>query len=392
VALGPGVRSDDQRVVLTPIPSTSKAAALAVKLRKSLSPQTAPGTGFALDVEFSANPGITILFGASGAGKTTLLNCIAGLETPAAGKLVIADETLFDSELGVDVPVSRRRIGYVFQDLALFPHLTVDANIRYGVSRLPLDEQRASALHLGKSFRIDHLLARHPAEISGGERQRVALARALITAPRLLLLDEPLAALDAPTKSRILEDLCGWNQLHPIPILYVTHNREEVFTLGEHMIVLENGKIEAQGAPQDVMSAPHQESIAQLLGFENIFDTTVIGIHKDRGTMTCRLDGSNVDLETPLLRADMGSHLRVGIRAGDILLATQKPLGLSARNVILGKVASLVQRDAMVIVKVDCGVEAEVHLTLSARDSLHLSLGADVWLVLKTHSCHLMKK
>jgi molybdate transport system ATP-binding protein len=206
------------------------------------------------------------------------------------------------------------------------------------------------------------------------------------------LLDEPVAALDAPTKSLILEDLLAWNKTHSIPILYVTHNREEVFTVGEWIVLLEKGKIVAQGTPQQVMSAPQQESVAQLVGFENIFDATVVAVHPERGTMTCRLNGSHVDLETPLLRAAAGAQLRIGIRAGDILLATQKPLGLSARNVILGKVAWLVQRDAMVILKVDCGVEAEVHVTLSARDSLHLSIGRKVWLVLKTHSCHLMTK
>src|SRR5262249_25673183 len=199
-------------------------------------------------------------------------------------------------------------------------------------------------------------------------------------------------ALDAPTKSRILDDLSMWNQSRRIPILYVTHNREEVFTVGEQILVLEEGKIVARGTPHEVMSAPRQVSVAQLVGFENIFDAIVIAVHEDRGTMTCRLAGSKVDLETPLLRADLGAKLRIGIRAGDILLATQRPLGLSARNVIAGKVAWLVQRDAIVILKVDCGVEAEVHVTLSARDSLQLGIGREVWLVLKTHSCHLMEK
>jgi molybdate transport system ATP-binding protein len=347
---------------------------------------------FALHVEFSAPRGITILFGASGAGKTTLLNCFSGLETPEEGRISLGDVVLFDKDRGIDVPVAQRKIGYVFQDLALFPHLTVEENIRYGIRNKPRDQKKLSAGNLARVFRIDHLLARYPSEISGGERQRVALARALITEPCLLLLDEPVTALDAPTKSLILDDLLAWNHNQSIPILYVTHNRDEVFAVGDWILVLEKGRIVAQGTPQEVMSAPQQESVAQLVGFENIFDATVLSVHPDRGTMTCRLNGSQVDLETPLLRAGVGAQLRIGIRAGDILLATQKPLGLSAQNVILGKVAWLVQRDAMVILKVDCGVEAEVHVTLSARDSLHLSIGREVWLVLKTHSCHLMTK
>ena len=342
---------------------------------------------FELNAAITIPPGITILFGPSGAGKTTLLDCIAGLTTPDSGRIAIGNRIFFDSTLGTNLAVRQRRIGYVFQDLALFPHLSVEKNIQYGLRGLDVGQRSKAIL---ESFRISHLRARAPAEISGGERQRVALARALVTDPCLLLLDEPLAALDVATKSKIVEDLRAWNQAHRIPILYVTHSREEVFALGEHALVLENGRIIAQGTPHEVMNAPRQETVAQLAGFENIFDAMVVAAHEDRGTMTCRLAGSNVDLETPLVRAEVGSTLRVGIRAGDILLATIQPSGLSARNVIPGRVLSLAQRDVIVVAKVDCGVEAEVHVTLAARDSLLLQPRREVWLVVKTHSCHLM--
>jgi molybdate transport system ATP-binding protein len=138
------------------------------------------------------------------------------------------------------------------------------------------------------------------------------------------------------------------------------------------------------------MTAPRQETVAQLAGFENIFDVTVAAVHEDRGTMMCRLAGSNVELETPLVRAEVNSALRVGIRAGDILLASLEPKGLSARNILPGGIVSLEQRDLMVVARVDCGVEMEVHLTLAARDSLLLETGNQVWLVVKTYSCHLM--
>ncbi|PYX23572.1 MAG: hypothetical protein DMG87_05340 [Acidobacteria bacterium] len=285
-----------------------------------------------------------------------------------------------------------RRIGYVFQDLALFPHLSVERNVQYGISRLDASERRARTDAVLESFRIAHMRGRKPGEISGGERQRVALARALVTDPRLLLLDEPLAGLDAPTKSKIVDDLRAWNSAHRIPILYVTHDREEVFALGERVLALEKGRIITQGTPHEVMTAPRQELVAQLAGFENIFDATVIATHEDRGTMTCRLGDSDVELETPMVRAEIGTTLRVGVRAGDILLATIKPQGLSARNLLPGMLVSAEQRDVRVIAKVDCGVEMEVHLTLAARDSLDLKRGAEIWLVLKTHSCHLMAK
>ncbi|MGA8761849.1 MAG: molybdenum ABC transporter ATP-binding protein [Candidatus Sulfotelmatobacter sp.] len=365
---------------------------LSARIRKSF-----PGTEreFSLDVEFSAEPGFTILFGASGAGKTTVLDCIAGLSTPNEGRITIGDRVFFDKAESLDTPTAKRGIGYVFQDLALFPHLTVEQNIQYGLAHLPRSAAQERSGALLNSFRIEHLRRQRPAEISGGERQRVALARALVTDPVVLLLDEPLAALDAATKSRILDDLRRWNQQHQIPILYVTHSREEVFALGERVLVLDAGRILAQGAPHEVLGAPRQETVAQLAGCENIFDATVESIHADRGTMTCLLtgsDGKNVSLETPLVRAEPGSTLRIGIHAGDILLAIASPVGLSARNVIAGKLMSLERRDVLISARVNCGVEMEVHLTLAAREALQLESGREVWLVIKTHSCHLMQK
>lgn len=357
---------------------------VSVQVRKRLSPD------FELDLSISLAPGITILFGPSGTGKTTLLDCIAGLVRPEAGRIAIADKVLFDSALGVNVSPQRRKVGYVLQDLALFPHLSVEANIEYGISSLAVEERKQRSAAIMESFRIAHLRSRRPRQVSGGERQRVALARALVIDPAILLLDEPLTALDAPTKSRIVDDLRAWNREHRIPVVYVTHSREEVFALGERVIVLENGRPIAQGTPHEVMTAPRQETVAQLAGFENIFDVTVVAVHENRGTMACRLAASNVELETPLVRAEAGSALRVGIRAGDILLASLEPVGLSARNILPGRVVSVAQRDVMVIARIDCGVEMEVHLTLAARDSLQLHPGREVWLVVKTHSCHLM--
>jgi len=373
---------------ITALPSVFSNT-LSAHIKKRLS---GAGREFTLEVDFALSPGVTILFGASGAGKTTLLDCLAGLIRPDSGHIAFANESWFDQRLRINIPVRARGIGYVFQDLALFPHLSVEQNVQYGISRLDASERRARTDAVLESFRIAHLRGRKPGEISGGERQRVALARALVTDPRLLLLDEPLAGLDAPTKSKIVDDLRAWNSAHRIPILYVTHDREEVFALGERVLALEKGRIITQGTPHEVMTAPRQELVAQLAGFENIFDATVIATHEDRGTMTCRLGDSDVELETPMVRAEIGATLRVGVRAGDILLATIKPQGLSARNLLPGMLVSAEQRDVRVIAKVDCGIEMEVHLTLAARDSLDLKRGAEIWLVLKTHSCHLMAK
>jgi len=356
------------------------------RLRKRLRPS------FALDVEIVANAGITILFGPSGAGKTTVLDCIAGLVTPDEGHISLGERVLFDSAQGVNVPVPHREIGYVFQDLALFPHLTVEKNVSYGLAHAPAAQREQRTGEILKSLHVEHLRSRRPGEISGGERQRVALARTLVVNPQALLLDEPLAALDRPTRSRIMDDLRAWNESHRIPILYVTHSRKEVFALGDAVIALENGRVIARGTPHEVLEAPRHETLAQLAGFENIFDGTVTALHEAQGTMTCRLGESTVELDVPLGRDGAGSPVRIGVRAGDVLLAVTRPEGLSARNVLAGRVVSLAQRDVTVVVRVDCGVMFEAYLTPGARDSLQLAPGKQVWLVIKTYSCHLLRK
>lgn len=376
---------------------------LEVRIRKRFAN---PAGSFNLNVHFRPLAGFTILFGASGAGKTTLLDCIAGLMDPDEGRIAIGGEVLYDSEKKRNVAAWKRRVGYVPQDLALFPHLTAEENVGYGLRAMSAAERRRRSREMLSLFSIAHMRDRRPAEISGGERQRVALARTLVTEPRALLLDEPLAALDRRTKSALVSDLRQWNQHHRVPILFVTHNGEEVFALGDEVIMLDDGRIVAQGPPHEVMRAPRLETVAHLSGFENIFDATVVALHEDRGTMTCQLrtsqvvpsqfissqaEGGAVELETPLVRADIGSRLRVGVRAGDLLLATENPRGLSARNVVPGTIRRLEQRDVMISAMVDCGgTEFEVHVTLAARDALQLSAGRTVWVVVKTHSCHLM--
>ena len=208
---------------------------------------------FQLEVAADIHPGITIVFGPSGAGKTTLLECIAGLLTPNTGRIAVGNQIFLDTSREVNVDVRQRRIGYVFQDLALFPHLTTEKNVGYGIRSLNVAAREQKIADILDSFHIAGLRGRKPGGISGGERQRVALARSLVTDPCVLLLDEPLAALDARTKLKIIDDLRVWNEAHRIPILYVTHSREEVFALGDRVLMLEAGKIIADGTPADVV-------------------------------------------------------------------------------------------------------------------------------------------
>jgi molybdate transport system ATP-binding protein len=226
-------------------------AALSVTLRKEF--RTRHAATFALDVALEIPPGFTILFGPSGAGKSTLLDCIAGLVQPDAGRIAAGACVLFNAQPNVNLAPQKRQIAYVFQSLALFPHMTVEENVAYGLADRPSAERRERVREILESFRAGHIAARRPGEISGGERQRTALARSLVTAPRVVLLDEPLTALDEELKAGIVEDLRRWNAARQLAILYVTHSREEARALGDRMIALDAGRNVAQGAPGEVL-------------------------------------------------------------------------------------------------------------------------------------------
>jgi molybdate transport system ATP-binding protein len=365
------------------------AAVLAARLRKER--RNAGASSFVLDVSIEVVSGITILFGPSGAGKSTLLDCVAGLTRPDAGRIAVGGLVLFDSANAIHLPSQKRRIAYVFQTLALFPHLTMEENVAYGLRDLTEEKRRACVGEILEAFRVQKLRKQKPGEISGGEQQRIALARSLVTDPRVLLLDEPLTGLDAELKASIVDDLRAWNASKRIPILYVTHSRDEVDALGERVIAMENGRIVSAGAPMEVLDAPRRKKLAQAAGFENLLSGSVLDVREPDGMMRVRLGESHCEIEVPLGFASAGDRVRVAIRAGDILLAAQRPQGLSARNVVEGQIVSLEQRGTMGIARVDCGVTFVVHVTPGAVRSLALTAGQKVWLVLKTHSCHLVE-
>ena len=210
-------------------------------------------SAFQLDCCFEIPSGFTLLFGASGAGKTSVLDCIAGLKKPDSGIISINGACFFDSEKQINLSPRQRQLAYVFQNLALFPHLTVGENVAYGLQHQPADCRESRCREILSQFGIEHLIARRPSDLSGGERQRVALARSLVTDPRALLLDEPLAALDRPTRIKILDDLRSWNAAHKVPILYVTHSVREALALGERVLMMQQGRIVATGAPAELL-------------------------------------------------------------------------------------------------------------------------------------------
>jgi molybdate transport system ATP-binding protein len=327
------------------------------------------------------------------------LNCLAGLLKPEAGRFTVDGRVLFDSDAGIDVPVQQRPVAYLFQQLALFPHLTVLQNVEYGLAELERRERRLRAQAILERFGIAELSGRRPHEISGGERQRAALARALVREPKYLLLDEPLTALDAATKGSIIDDLRRWNGERQVPVLYVTHDRAEVFSLGEHLLVLDQGRIAAAGTPYEVLEEPRREFIASLAGFENLLPARVESEHPEGGTMTVSL-GSGVTLECPLHRGQLGMAVRVGIRAGDIMLSLAKPEGLSARNILPATIRSLRRMDVLIEAYTEAAgtaavgsvstVPFRVHLTSAAVNALQLREGKQIYLVIKTHSCRVM--
>ena len=345
---------------------------------------------FVLDVSLECPAGITILFGPSGAGKSTVLDCLAGLVRPDAGRIAIRDEIVFDAERRIHLEPQHRQVAYVFQSLALFPHLTVEENVTYGLARLPAAERKARSGRILEGFRVGHLATRKTEDISGGEKQRVALARSLVTDPRLLLLDEPLTGLDAELKSAIVDDLRAWNAANKIPILYVTHSRDEVDALGERVIAMDQGKVVSEGTPRSVLDAPRRKRLAQAAGFENLLSGTVVDLREEDGVMRVRLE--KVEMEVPLGYARAGDRVHVAIRAGDILLAAEKPRGLSARNVLEGKIASLEERGPVVVARVDCGDIFHVQVTRGAARELGLRPGFHAWVIVKTHSCHLVEE
>lgn len=351
----------------------------------------APSSNFQLEIEFAVVPGVTVIVGHSGAGKTTILRCIAGLTDPEEGRIAVGDRLLFDSKQRINVESSRRRVGFVFQDLALFPHLSVEENVTYGLRRLDEVERGRRLREVLAAFQIEHLCKRFPRAISGGEQQRVALARSLVTEPSVLLLDEPLSSLDPRTKAGIIEDLGAWNEARRIPILYVTHDNEEVLDLGNHVIALDQGRIVAEGLPREIVPALRREQLAQPTNFENLFDATVVELREEEYTMTCQIAGTSIHLEAPLAQVPVGSEVRIGIRADEILVMSSPPAIVGNCNVVRGNVTRLEPKGATVEARVSCGGEFRVRVSSRAVDSFGLKTANEVWMMIRTQACQLVR-
>lgn len=346
--------------------------------------------GLTLDVSLSLGDEVGVVFGPSGAGKSSLLRLIAGFDRPDSGSLRLGDEVLFDSGRRLDVPLRRRRIGMIFQHDLLFPHLDVAANIRFGLKGRPRGEVESRVGEVAGLCGVGPLLRRRPSTLSGGERQRVGLARALAPRPRLLLCDEPVSALDLPTRHALIARLREVQRAEAIPVLYVTHSPAEAIAVGSRLFLLRDGRVAAEGPPLEVLAS---HGLGRESGGEGLWNVLrgVVDRH-DPGDCTTRLrlEGGPA-LAIPFCDRPAGSTLSVMVRADDILLASGPVAGLSARNAIAGVVERVVPHGAEAEVVVRTGSVAWVaSLVASAVASLGLTPGREAWLVVKARSIRLL--
>jgi len=339
---------------------------------------------FLLDGRFVSEGRLTAFFGRSGAGKTSLVNIIAGIVRPQRGRIVLDGRPLVDTEQGIFVPRYRRRVGYVFQEGRLFPHLTVRQNLLFGRWFTPKAERQIGLDQVLDLLGIGHLLDRRPGALSGGEKQRVAIGRALLTSPRLLLLDEPLASLDDTRKDDILPFIELLRDQAEVPIVYVSHSLAEVARLATTVVMIEDGRIVAVGAPTDVLG--RRELIASHGTAETGALIEAVVAEHDRSFGLTALRSTAGSLLAPRLDLPIGTPVRLRIRARDVMIATTRPDGLSALNVLPGRVVALDEADeSLVEVGLDCdGVRLAARLTRKSVDALGLQLGREVYAVIKS--------
>jgi len=342
-----------------------------------------------LDVLFEAR--VTCIFGPSGSGKTSLLDAIAGLRPMSSGELEIGGRLLFSSSQGIDLSPQERSIGYVPQEGALFPHLSVRDNILFGASQRnsQFGNGKVTLEHVTELLEIDHLLSRPIAQLSGGESQRIALARAILSRPKLLLLDEPLASLEIRLKEKIIPYLRRVRDEFAMPILYVTHDPVEALALADWVIAIRLGKLVSQGMPRDVLTSRRVFHDLEEESVENVFAVRVLESDPVTGRSRTLLD-SGEELVIPYVANTMGKPVQIRVRGDDILLATKRPEGISAGNVLSGVVNEIETLDGQSILKVNAGAIFSVRLTAGAVANLTLAKGRKVFLIFKVRSCRVL--
>lgn len=346
-----------------------------------------PLANFTLEVDIEMRSPVTVIFGPSGSGKTSLLDLVAGLRGADSAFIKLGDDILTDTRKGIFVPTRKRAIGYVPQDLALFPHLSVQQNLLYG--HRPGGDERFAFEHVTELLEIQSLTRRGVTQLSGGEKQRVALARALLTSPRLLLLDEPLASLDMQLKAKILPYLARIRDEFRIPMLYVTHDRFETLSLADEMVVLINGRIAQTGPVQEIFSRPRNLDVAGIITIETVQPGRIIHIADD--LVTVQVGSTQLTaVESHLPRGT--TDVYICIRADDVILLKGADRQSSSRNHLKGTIRSVSREGTLMRVELDCGFPLTALLTRQACEELSLTTGDSVVALVKAPKVHLMSR
>lgn len=339
--------------------------------------------GFALDAAFTLERGVTALFGVSGAGKTTIVNAIAGTFRPDAGRIVLNGRVVLDTKAGVFVPAAKRRAGYVFQDARLFPHMSVADNLLFGRRRAAVKAEQAEIDHVIDLLGLRHLLQRRPRALSGGEKGRVALGRALLSSPDILLLDEPLASLDAARRAEVLPYLETLRDEARMPMLYVSHALDEVARLADGIVVVKDGRVAAQGSVFDVLTGLEMPALAGSPPVGAVIAATVAE-HRADGLTVLGFDGGT--MVVPKLAQAVGAKVRLRVKAEEIMLALEEPRAISANNVLPARVTGIAN-DAQghADVQLACGAMRLVaRITQASSARLGLETGKPVFAIVKS--------
>jgi molybdate transport system ATP-binding protein len=346
------------------------------------------GRGFAVEADFRRPTdqfSITVLFGPSGCGKTTTLRCLAGLERPEEGRLLFEETAWFDAERGAFLTPQQRGIGYLFQEFALFPHLTVAGNIAYGLRGISRTERRRRVGEMLDLIQLVGVENRYPKQVSGGEQQRIALARVLVRRPRLLLLDEPLSALDQPTREQLRPELRRLLVKFGIPVVLVTHNRIEAMALADHLIVLDHGRVHQQGEVEEVFNRPADVEVARIVGMENVLPGRVV--KTEEGLATVAVGRTQLLAVAPAANVE---QVYVCIQAAEVVLHKGVTGAASPRNRLPGTIASLTLEGPLVRVALDCGFTLHALVTRTACYELELREGEAITALLKVPCVHLI--
>jgi molybdate transport system ATP-binding protein len=360
---------------------------MAGRLVTSFLRRHSPSVSVRVDLELEAGDDrVMVLFGASGSGKTTILRCLAGLDRPQEGFIRFGEEVWFDATAGINRPPQQRRLAYVSQDYGLFPHLTVEQNLRFGMDDGgPHPHDRVETIL--RTVHLEGMARRFPAQLSGGERQRVALARALARDPRLILLDEPFAALDLPLRDPMRRELRQFLRSIDVPSVVVTHDRVDALTLGDRMAVLSGGYIHQVGPVHEVFSRPVDLAVAASVGVETVVPGD--SVECTNGLVTVRVGASHIRAAPA---AATSQSVFVCIRAEDVILETSPRGDVSARNQLTGRVTAIQPEGGVVRVTVDCGFSLSALITRPACDELRLAEGSTVTAVVKATAVHLIPR